>query len=314
MLVPQQAAADVDDVVNDVVAAADAEPTPQSPSPPQELTSTSQVVPTPPPSPIAQLASPPPQQQPSQPTTISMDLLNSLLETCTALTRRVENLEQDKIAQALKITKLKQRVRKYCYGLLGGCIQTGGIIDDQDADKDVTLKNVEVEKNADVQGRLKESQAKVYHIDQNIDARRRKGVVIRDLEETTTPSIIIHTDLKSKDKGKGIMVQDPKPLKKKAQIEQDEAYYKIHEKHRLADKDILSGADNRPPMLEKDMYNVGNKMHKAFPLPGENSHWQYKFPLPVEGVPTARTMKIPLPGVYTAMMKKLPVKDRWQLH
>nr|GEY98519.1 histone deacetylase 14 [Tanacetum cinerariifolium] len=52
-------------------------------------------------------------------------------------------------------------------------------------------------------------------------------------------------------------------------------------------------------------------MHKAFPLPGESSHWQYKFPLPVEGVPTARRMEIPLPGVCTAMMKKLPVKDRW---
>nr|GEY95511.1 putative reverse transcriptase domain-containing protein [Tanacetum cinerariifolium] len=46
-------------------------------------------------------------------------------------------------------------------------------------------------------------------------------------------------------------------------------------------------------------------MHKAFPLPGESSHWQYKFPLPVEGVPTARRMEIPLPGVCTAMMKKL---------
>nr|GEY25147.1 FAR1 DNA binding domain, zinc finger, SWIM-type, MULE transposase domain, FHY3/FAR1 family [Tanacetum cinerariifolium] len=37
-------------------------------------------------------------------------------------------------------------------------------------------------------------------------------------------------------------------------------------------------------------------MHKAFPLPGESFHWQYKFPLPVEGVPTARRMEIPLPG------------------
>nr|GEX64979.1 hypothetical protein [Tanacetum cinerariifolium] len=53
-------------------------------------------------------------------------------------------------------------------------------------------------------------------------------------------------------------------------------------------------------------------MHKAFPLPGESSHWQYKFPLPVEGVPTARRMEISLPGVCTAMIKKLPVKDRWQ--
>nr|GEV34328.1 hypothetical protein [Tanacetum cinerariifolium] len=59
---------------------------------------------------------------------------------------------------------------------------------------------------------------------------------------------------------------------------------------------------------------VGNKMHKAFPLPGESSHWQYKFLLPVEGVPTARRMEISLPGVCTAMMKKLPVKDKWQLH
>nr|GFD45342.1 hypothetical protein [Tanacetum cinerariifolium] len=31
---------------------------------------------------------------------------------------------------------------------------------------------------------------------------------------------------------------------------------------------------------------VGKKMHKAFPLPGESSLWQYKFLLPVEGVPT----------------------------
>nr|GEY28141.1 retrovirus-related Pol polyprotein from transposon TNT 1-94 [Tanacetum cinerariifolium] len=51
---------------------------------------------------------------------------------------------------------------------------------------------------------------------------------------------------------------------------------------------------------------VGNKMHKAFPLPRECSHWQYKFPLLVEGGPTARRMEIPLPRVCTAMMKKLP--------
>nr|GEU90745.1 putative ribonuclease H-like domain-containing protein [Tanacetum cinerariifolium] len=161
-----------------------------------------------------------------------------------------------------------------------GCIQTGRIIANLDVDKDVTLKEVEVEKNADVQGRLEESQAKVYHIDlkhadkvlsmqddepkpselQEVielvtttklmtevvtatttidaaapitattitvapsDARRRKGVVIRDPEETVTPSTIVHSKPKSKDKGKGIMVQEPKPLKKQAKIEQDEAY------------------------------------------------------------------------------------------
>nr|GFC95642.1 hypothetical protein [Tanacetum cinerariifolium] len=70
------------------------------------------VAPTPPPSLIAPPSSPPQQQQLLQPTTISMDLLHTLLETCTALTRRVNNLEQDKIAQALEIIKLKKWVRK----------------------------------------------------------------------------------------------------------------------------------------------------------------------------------------------------------
>nr|GEY95100.1 hypothetical protein [Tanacetum cinerariifolium] len=55
-------------------------------------------------------------------------------------------------------------------------------------------------------------------------ARRRMGVVIKDPEETAAPSTIIHSEAKSKDKGKGILVEKPKPLKKQTQIEQDEAY------------------------------------------------------------------------------------------
>nr|GFD12653.1 hypothetical protein [Tanacetum cinerariifolium] len=47
-------------------------------------------------------------------------------------------------------------------------------------------------------------------------ARRRKGVVIRDPQETATPFTIIHFEAKSKDKGKGILVEEPKPLKKQA--------------------------------------------------------------------------------------------------
>nr|GEZ14981.1 putative ribonuclease H-like domain-containing protein [Tanacetum cinerariifolium] len=54
--------------------------------------------------------------------------------------------------------------------------------------------------------------------------RRRKGVMIRDPEESITTSIIIHAETKSKDKGKGILVEEPKPHKKQAQIEQDEQY------------------------------------------------------------------------------------------
>nr|GEX70797.1 hypothetical protein [Tanacetum cinerariifolium] len=195
---------------------------------------------------------------------------------------KVKNLEQDKIYQDLKITKLKSR---------------GRMIADRDADVDVTLKNVaadvkdvaaqdtKIDETAVVQGRKEDSQAQIYQIDiehankvlsmqddqvepvelQEVievvtnaklitkvvtaasatitsaapqltivaaptpttapsATRRRKGVVIRDPKESATPSTIVHTEAKYKDKGKGILVKEPKPLKKQAQIEQDEAY------------------------------------------------------------------------------------------
>nr|GEV58949.1 hypothetical protein [Tanacetum cinerariifolium] len=286
--------------VDDVPAAVDEpfipspSPTTQPPPSLQDLPFTSLVQPTPPSSLIAQPPSPQQQPQPSQDAKISMDLLHTLLETCTTITRRVEHLKQDKIAQTLEIIKLKQRVKKLerrntlkVFKLrrlkrvgtsqrvstsedivMDDVSKQGRIIANMDADEDVTLKDVvdiakevvvdgEIEENAYVQGRQAESQAQIYQIDlehadkvlsmqdDEIDAtitaattpipaatitdapsaaRRRKGVVIRDPEETATPSIIIHSEPKSKDKGKRIMVEEPKPLKKQAQIEQDEAY------------------------------------------------------------------------------------------
>nr|GEZ18643.1 hypothetical protein [Tanacetum cinerariifolium] len=57
--------------------------------------------------------------------------------------------------------------------------------------------------------------------------RRRKGVVIRDPEEESTANTPAET--KSKDKG-GIMVEEPKPMKKKQHVEMDEEYArKLHE-------------------------------------------------------------------------------------
>nr|GEY59838.1 hypothetical protein [Tanacetum cinerariifolium] len=55
-------------------------------------------------------------------------------------------------------------------------------------------------------------------------ARRRKGVVIKYPKESATPSIIIHTEAKSKDKGKRIMKEDNavkryQALKRKPQTE-----------------------------------------------------------------------------------------------
>nr|GEW03998.1 hypothetical protein [Tanacetum cinerariifolium] len=196
----------------DDVHAADAEPSIPSPplstqSPPpsqeQEQPFTSQVQPTPPPSPIAQPPSPQQQPQPSHDAEISTDLLHTLLDTW-------------------------------------------GIIANIDADEDVTLKDVadiakevvvdaEIKENADLMTEVVTAASATITVANALipvaaittapsAARTRKGVVIRDPEDTATPSIIIHSEPKSKDKGKWIMVHAPKPLKKKTQIEQDEAY------------------------------------------------------------------------------------------
>nr|GEX84328.1 hypothetical protein [Tanacetum cinerariifolium] len=216
MLVPQQAqnVKDASEDVNDDTEVS-FEPTPPSPTlaitppPPQQelIPSPPQTASTPLPSPYqAQTAQPssPPLQQPSQLDDLSqsaMTFLNKLLETW------------------------------------------GKGINELDADKDVTLVDVEEEMDATVQGRLPESQAKVYHLDlehaetvlkvvttvattitaaqvpKASNPRKRRGVIIQDPKETGTASVIMHSEVKSKDKGKGIIVEEPKPLKRQAQIE-----------------------------------------------------------------------------------------------
>nr|GEY08584.1 hypothetical protein [Tanacetum cinerariifolium] len=77
--------------------------------------------------------------------------------------------EQGKIDQAIEITKPKQRVkmlenkRQFKSSRLKRLRK--GEIAELDADEDVTLVDAEVAMDADVQGRLAESQAKVYHLD-----------------------------------------------------------------------------------------------------------------------------------------------------
>nr|GFC07543.1 hypothetical protein [Tanacetum cinerariifolium] len=56
-----------------------------------------------------------------------------------------------------------------------------------------------------------------------VSTRKRKGVVIRDPEEELHDDTPVETQ-SAKDKGKGILVEDPKPMKKKDQIEMDAEY------------------------------------------------------------------------------------------
>nr|GEY20850.1 hypothetical protein [Tanacetum cinerariifolium] len=56
--------------------------------------------------------------------------------------------------------------------------------------------------------------------------RATPDLLIRDPEEELTA--ITHAE--TKDKGKSILVEEPKPMKKKQQVEMDEAYVrKLHE-------------------------------------------------------------------------------------
>nr|GEV36304.1 putative ribonuclease H-like domain-containing protein [Tanacetum cinerariifolium] len=155
---------------------------------------------------------------------------------------------QDKIAQALEITKLKQRVKKLeirnklkVFKLrrlkkvgISQRIETSydTVMDDDEESEPAELqKVVEVVTTAKLITEVVTADSTTITIAAPTlitapsAARRRKEVVIREPEETaTTPSTIIHTNPKSMDKGKRIMVHKPKPLKKKTQIEQDEAY------------------------------------------------------------------------------------------
>nr|GEW16272.1 putative ribonuclease H-like domain-containing protein [Tanacetum cinerariifolium] len=250
------------------------------------------------------------------------------LDACAALTRRVEHLEHDKVAQDLEIIKLKTRVNKLEKvnkvkdlklrilrkvgtsqrvdtsddTIIEDVSNQGRMIDKLDRDEGAVLigekeeekkaKEVkDITSDAQVEGR----QAEIYQIDMDhavkvlsmqedepevqevievvttakliievvtaastlvnaastiipaaepkvpaatitdalvkvatASTRRRRGVVIKDPQDESsakTPAIT-----KSKDKGKGIMVEEPKPMKKKEQVEIDEAYArKLHE-------------------------------------------------------------------------------------
>nr|GFA98260.1 hypothetical protein [Tanacetum cinerariifolium] len=171
------------------------------------------------------------------------------------LKARVKKLEKLNNVKSSKLRRLKkvgtsQRVKSS--DDVENVFNQGRISVDMDQDKGIELV-VDHEKDVEVEGRHANKQAKIYNIDLDhsskvlsmqeddtkvvaastpipaakpkilkIDAapavstRRRKGVVIRDPEEE------LHTDTPAetptvKDKGKGILIEAPKPMKKKDQ-------------------------------------------------------------------------------------------------
>nr|GEV01812.1 putative ribonuclease H-like domain-containing protein [Tanacetum cinerariifolium] len=156
------------------------------------------------------------------------------LDACASLTRRVKHLEHDKVAQALEITKLKKRVKKLERAnkvkvLKLKRLKKGRMIANLDRDTGVALMDDEgTEKKA------KDAQEAMEVV---ITAKLITEVVAVVSESVTAASATIAaipaatiTATLSKDKGKGIMVEEPKPMKKKQQVKIDEEYArKLHE-------------------------------------------------------------------------------------
>nr|GEW02108.1 ribonuclease H-like domain, reverse transcriptase, RNA-dependent DNA polymerase [Tanacetum cinerariifolium] len=239
-------------------------PTTQPPPPSQELPSTSQVIPTLPSSPIAQPPSPqqqPPSSQPLHDAEITkLKQRVKKLERMNKL--KVSKLRRlKKVGTAQRVNTSKDTIMDDV-SKQGEIIATMDADEDVTL-KDVAAvaKEVVVEKDVEIKENADDDELEPAELKEVVEvvttaklmtevvtaasttitsattpinvaiittapsaARRRKGVVIKDPKKSATPSIIIHSEPKSKDKGKGIMVEEPKPLKKEAWIEQDEAY------------------------------------------------------------------------------------------
>nr|GEV55239.1 hypothetical protein [Tanacetum cinerariifolium] len=172
------------------------------------------------------------------------------LDACGALTRRVKYLEYDKVAQALEITKLKRRVKQLERGnkvkvlklrrlKKVGTSQRIESSDDHEMEDasnqgrmtNVLMVNKEDEKKTKESmgaGDDQEDKPEVQEVVDVVTTAKLITEVVTAAEEELTA--IILADTKSKDKGKGIMVEEPKPIKKKQLVKMDEEYArKLHE-------------------------------------------------------------------------------------
>nr|GEV20885.1 hypothetical protein [Tanacetum cinerariifolium] len=246
------------------------------------------------PSPAQEPSSPPHQQHistqaPSQDADFPTQL-QQVLNVCSALCKRVENLEIDNAAQKLVIVKLKARVKKLekankikslklrrlrkvgtsmrveSSNDIEDVFNQERMINAMDKDKGIELVKDAEEDDSEVQevvevvttaklitkvvttaaSQVSAASTTSLAISVIIPAAkpsvpaakptvvaaytsRKKGVIIRDPEEELSLKTLTETP-KVKDKGKGILVETPKLIKKKEQIEMDAEFARrLHE-------------------------------------------------------------------------------------
>nr|GEV96955.1 hypothetical protein [Tanacetum cinerariifolium] len=261
-------------------------------------------------------------------------LFQRVLDTCSALARRVEGLEHDKAAQQLEIVKLKARVKKLerinkvksskvrrlkkvgtsqrveSSDDVENVFNQGRMIVDMDQDKRIELAeiyNIDLDHSSKVLS-MQEDDTKVQeavevvttvklmtevvtaaatqvaaastsipaakpktltittaHV---VSTRRRKGVVIRDAEEELSSDTPAETP-KVKDKGKEILIEALKSMKKKDQIEMDAEHARklqeeINKEHEESYKNIdwnaaLNHVQSKEPQYIKRYHGMKKK-------------------------------------------------------
>nr|GFC70213.1 hypothetical protein [Tanacetum cinerariifolium] len=166
-----------------------------------------------------------------------------------ARVKKLENRNKVKSSKLRRLKKVGTSQRVESLDDVENVFNQERIVVDMDQDEGTELV-VDHEKDAEVEGRHTDKQAEIYNIDLDhfskvlsmqeddtepknltitaapaVSTRRRKGVVIRDLEEELHTDTPVETPT-VKDKGKGILIEAPKPMKKKDQVEMDAEYAK----------------------------------------------------------------------------------------
>nr|GEY57692.1 hypothetical protein [Tanacetum cinerariifolium] len=255
----------VEDVANEAIPSTHTPPILPSP-PSHDIPSLSQVQYLPPQQPQSSPQAPPQAAQ-------SLEIIK-----LKARLKRLERANKVKSSKVRHLKKVGTSKRIEASDDMEDVFNHGRMIDDLDKDERIELEVKDAD-TAETEGRhvaeQAEKQAEIYHLDldhpskvlsiQEDDSevqevveipsiptaaptvvaaytRRRKGVIIRDPEEELSSKTPAETP-KLKDKGKGILTETPKPMKKKDQIELDAEYArKLHEEinkdHEEINKDI----------------------------------------------------------------------------
>nr|GEU34506.1 hypothetical protein [Tanacetum cinerariifolium] len=154
--------------------------------------------------------------------------LKELMDLCTNLSNKVLDLESGvldiKYTYKARIEKLETRVERK-----GEIIQKREENNKYDADVEINLEKIQAEAyNLDLDHQEKVDVNAVSVQDTLITAaeatkvivpRKRRGVIIQDPEETTTTTTVtVQPKVQEKDKGKAILIEEPKPLKRSKKL------------------------------------------------------------------------------------------------